>query len=117
MNSMRRLTLYSMAEKEKIKYNWLQLNQFFLYYEYKQEVIMEFDFMKKTFLNKEVQIYPGDTHDKFGIVKDINQAGVIFKITKSEAYDFKPGTLRFIAWSHNLNFTLVENKSQRYEDD
>jgi len=39
MNLMRRLTLYSMAEKEKIKYNWLQLNQFFLYYEYKQEVI------------------------------------------------------------------------------
>ena len=107
-----------MAEKEKIKYNWLQLNQFFLYYEYKQEVIMEFDYMKKTFLNKEVQIYPGDTYPKYGIVKDINPAGVIFKITESnEKYNFVPGTIRFISWAHNLNFTLVENESQKCKNE
>lgn len=78
---------------------------------------MEFDFMKKTFLNKEVQIYPGDTYDKYGIVKDINQAGVIFEITKSSAYNFVPGTIRFISWSYNLHFTLVEKESQKSKND
>ena len=79
---------------------------------------MEFDFMKKTFLNKEVQIYPGDTYAKYGIINDIIYAIKKFKITKSdEKYSFVPGTIRFISWAHNLNFTLVENESQKCENE
>lgn len=68
------------------------------------------EFMKKKFLNKEVQIYPGDTYYKYGIVRDINEGGVVFEITKSNANDYTPGALIFIAWSARLMFELVNCK-------
>lgn len=68
------------------------------------------EFMKEKFLNKEVQIYPGDTYHKYGIVRDINEAGVVFEITRSTADDYKPGALVFIAWSGRLIFELVNCK-------
>jgi hypothetical protein len=63
----------------------------------------------KDFIGKEVQIYPGDTHSKFGIVTDITDQGVVFKITEarwSERSDYKKGDTVFIAFSNKLNFKL-----------
>lgn len=68
------------------------------------------EFMKKKFLDKEVQIYPGDSYSKYGIVRDISEAGVVFEITKSNANDYTPGALVFIAWSARLMFELVNCK-------
>jgi hypothetical protein len=68
------------------------------------------EFMKEKFLNKEVQIYPGDTYYKYGIVRDINEGGVVFEITRSVANDFTPGALAFVAWSARLIFELVDYK-------
>jgi hypothetical protein len=66
------------------------------------------DYMSKKFLNKQVQLYPNDTYSKFAIVRDINDSGVVFEITKSErASDYIVGSLVFIAYSARLNFTLV----------
>ncbi len=63
--------------------------------------------MLKDFIGKEVQIYPGDTHSKFGIVTDITDQGVVFKITEaSEKSDYKKGDIVFIAFSNKLNFRL-----------
>lgn len=64
-------------------------------------------YMNDEFLNKEVQIYPGDSYSKWGIVRDINNAGVVFEITKSEAYQYTVGKLYFISWAANLCFKLV----------
>lgn len=64
--------------------------------------------MKNNFLNKEVQIYPNDTNLKFGIVTDINSAGVTFLITKSDSKAYVTGTSHFIAFSNNLHFLLTE---------
>lgn len=66
--------------------------------------------MKEKFLNKEVQIYPGDTYYKYGIVRDINEGGAVFEITRSVANDFIPGALVFVAWSARLIFELVDCK-------
>ena len=65
--------------------------------------------MKETYLNKEVQIYPGDTYSKFGIVREINSHGVVFEITRAEhgASQYRPGDLFFISYSNNLTFKLV----------
>ena len=41
--------------------------------------------IKELFLNNEVIIYPGDTHTKKGIVIDIDNTGVTFKITSYES--------------------------------
>lgn len=69
------------------------------------------NYMKETFLNKEVQIYPGDTYSKFGIVRDINENGVVFEITRadSHAYQYnKVGDTIFISYSNNLTFKLTK---------
>lgn len=68
------------------------------------------EFMKEKFLNKEVQIYPGDSYSKYGIVRDISEGGVVFEITKSLSNDYTPGALVFIAWSARLMFELVNCK-------
>ncbi len=60
------------------------------------------------FKGKEVQVYPNDTHKKFATVVDINPAGVTFIVTKSEGYGWKAGDIKFIAFSANLSFTLVQ---------
>lgn len=67
----------------------------------------DFKFMKHEFLGKEVQIYPGDTNKKKGIVRDINTAGVVFEITMTEASNYTVGKLHFISWAANLTFKLV----------
>lgn len=63
-------------------------------------------YMTDTYLGKEVQIYPGDTYSKFGIVRDINDNGVAFEITRSEASRYRVGDIVFISYSNNLTFTL-----------
>ncbi len=58
-------------------------------------------------IGKEVQIYPGDSYSKWGIIREINDNGVLFEITRAdrEAKSYKVGSLRFIAYSANLTFS------------
>ena len=65
--------------------------------------------MKAQFLGKEVVVYPGDTHIKFGKVLDINDAGVTFLVTESaDPRGWPVNSTRFVAFSASLSFTLVE---------
>ena len=59
------------------------------------------------FLNTEVRIYPGDTELKCGIVLEILEHGVVFKITRSNSINYKVGTLRYIAFSASLSFASL----------
>ena len=61
--------------------------------------------MEDTFLNEQVQIYPGDTHTKYGIVRAINDQGVVFEITVGTEF-YREGDLHFIAYSANLKFCM-----------
>lgn len=56
-------------------------------------------------VGKEVQIYPGDTYKKWGIVLEVNDNGMLFEITRAEsgAPSYSPGSIRFISYSANLN--------------
>ena len=65
------------------------------------------NYMTATFLNKEVQIYPADSHSKFGIVREINDSGVVFEITRSDSSVYHKGEIVFIAFSARLAFTLA----------
>jgi hypothetical protein len=58
------------------------------------------------FIGKEVTIYPGDTRRKMGIVLDITDAGVMFKITKADlGSSYTVGEVVFISFSANLSFS------------
>ncbi len=67
------------------------------------------DKLREMYLGKTVQIYPGDTHSKFGEVIDISSAGVIFKITSADSRSstYVEGSTHFIAFSLNLNFRII----------
>ena len=58
-------------------------------------------------LNKKVVIYPGDTQQKEGIIKDIIESGVLFLITKGDGKNFVEGKKHFIAFSANLTFREI----------
>jgi hypothetical protein len=66
-------------------------------------------YLNDTFLGKEVQIYPGDTYAKYGIVKDICEQGVTFEITNytDTQADWKAGQLIFVAFG-KLTFALKQ---------
>lgn len=61
-------------------------------------------------VGREVQIYPGDTYKKWGIVLEVNDHGILFEITQADkdATAYKPGSIRFIAYSANLNIAYYE---------
>ena len=60
-------------------------------------------------IGKEVFIYPDHKYKKKGIIKDINDAGVLFLITESHKYTttYIKGTLHFISFSDKLTFREV----------
>ena len=62
------------------------------------------------FLGSEVQIYPGDSDKKFGIVKAVDDHGVTFKITNVQgnaSKSYKVGTLHFISYASRLSMREV----------
>lgn len=59
----------------------------------------------EAFVGKEVKIYPGDSESKFGIVKAVNEHGVMFEITQGDrSGQYQVGKLHYIAFSARLNF-------------
>lgn len=58
-------------------------------------------------VGKEVQIYPFDHDRKFGVVEEVTDAGVVFRITRSSCSSFTVGATHFIAFSARLSFALV----------
>lgn len=61
-------------------------------------------------VGKEVQIYPGDTYKKWGIVLEVNDNGMLFEITRAEdgAPSYQKGSIRFISYSANLNISYCK---------
>ena len=62
---------------------------------------------KEHLIGQEVQIYPGDTDYKFGLIRDIDDNGVLFEITRSKDRNFRPGKLMFISFSARLTFEEI----------
>ena len=63
-------------------------------------------------IGKEVKIYPGDSYKKTGIIEEMNDCGVLFRITSYSGDDgnYEVGQLRFISYSSNLNFQTIIGK-------
>ena len=70
--------------------------------------MVELNKLKEVYLGKEVQLYPNDTVSKYGIIEDINDKGIIIKITEvgriNDAY--KVNDICFISFTNNLIFKL-----------
>lgn len=48
-------------------------------------------------IGKEIQLYPGDTYPRWGIIKEVDDVGFSIKITKADARSiFKVGSTYFM---------------------
>lgn len=59
-------------------------------------------------IGKRVQIYPGDSSVKTGIIEHMTPAGILFKITASQSSSYTVGKLHWISYSANLSFEVME---------
>ncbi len=59
-------------------------------------------------IGQRVQIYPGDSSVKIGIIEHMTPAGILFKITASESKSYTVGALHWISYSANLSYELLE---------
>jgi hypothetical protein len=60
-------------------------------------------------IGKEVQIYPGDTHKKWGKIVDMNEHGVTFLITNytGNDHEWQIGKRTFVSYSSKLSFREI----------
>ena len=70
--------------------------------------MVELNKLKEVYLGKEVHLYPNDSISKYGIIEDINDKGIIIKITEvgSQHTSHKVDDIYFISFSNNLTFKL-----------
>ena len=63
----------------------------------------------KSLIGKEVNLYPGDTHKKRAIIKEVDDTGVLFKITyySGDNYQYEVGKLYFISHQSKLSLSGV----------
>ena len=62
----------------------------------------------KSFIGKEVQIYPNDTYSKFGIVESVDEFGIVIKITKADRNSgFSKGYTLFYNHAKQIILKLV----------
>ena len=68
------------------------------------------NFNVENLVGKEVQIYPGDSHRKTGIIVSVSPLGWLFKITSYSGSDksYEVGKLHFIGVGSCLSFKVLD---------
>lgn len=51
------------------------------------------------FINRKVQLWPGDTDSKYGTIIAASSEGIILRMTESRSYALPAGSDYFIPWS------------------
>lgn len=66
---------------------------------------------KENYIGKEIQLYPGDSYKKWGIIENVDDLGWTIKITDVEGYgsEYKIGNTIFISHSTPFRFKFLED--------
>jgi hypothetical protein len=60
------------------------------------------------YINKKIQLYPGDTYKKFGTILNVDSYGFTIKITEADPRtDYTEGDEIFISHSSPFTFTYI----------
>ena len=62
---------------------------------------------KEHYVGKAIQLFPGDTYRKFGVIKNVDDLGWIVEITESKCDHYKAGQEYFISHSYEFKFAFV----------
>ena len=58
--------------------------------------------MLDEYIGKEIELYPGDSYKKWGILLDYSPVGILVKITRSVSHsEYLEGDIAFFAYSAN----------------
>lgn len=61
----------------------------------------------ENYVGRKIQLYPGDTYRKYGIIKMVDDLGWTIEITESRCDSFEVGQEYFISHSTNLKFKFM----------
>lgn len=67
---------------------------------------------KESYIGKEIQLYPGDTYKKYGIIENVDDLGWTIRITDAQdnySSSYKTGDMVFISHSKQFNFRFLED--------
>lgn len=62
---------------------------------------------KEKYLGRTVQLYPGDTASKFGIISEVDDLGLTITITESQSEDYIVGKEYLFMYGSKLFFMFV----------
>ena len=63
---------------------------------------------KENYINKNIQLYPADTYEKYGKIINVDDLGFTIKIYKANKNaEFKVNDIIFISHSKNLTFKFI----------
>ena len=65
--------------------------------------------MLKKYIGRTIQLYPGDTYAKFGELVNVDDNGILLKITKVDRDErtYKVDNVYFISFSSRLTFKII----------
>lgn len=64
--------------------------------------------MLKEYIGATIQLYPGDSRYKFGKLINVDNSGVLVKITNSNASDYEVGKDYYISFSIGLKLKIAK---------
>ena len=71
-----------------------------------------FQYEKSNYIGKKIQLFPGDTVSKWGVIEDVDDLGFTIRLTKlaKSNYDcgFEEGATYFFNHSKNITFKFVD---------
>lgn len=60
-------------------------------------------------IGTKVQLYPGDTHSKYGVIKEINELGWVIQITEADSRsEYKKDDIFFLSHSKSLSMRIAK---------
>ena len=63
---------------------------------------------KNLYLNRKIQLYPGDTYKKFGTITNVDEYGFTVKITEAQPHSgYQKGEEHFISHSTPFKFKFM----------
>lgn len=67
---------------------------------------------KEIYIGKEIQLYPGDSCEKYGVIENVDDLGWTIRITDVQddySSSYKTGDMVFISHSKAFNFRFLKD--------
>lgn len=64
-------------------------------------------FNKNKYVGKQIQLFPSDTYEKYGIIEEVDDLGFWIKITQSKSKNYQEGKVHFFSHARTMAFKII----------